>query len=98
MTYAEICSALRAAGVENPGADARLLLEHFCGVSPAAAGFPQAFLTLYIPAVQGREAEAHRQGDPPALRLVPGGVVLPPQLPQEEAPEGVLPGPGPDIL
>ena len=36
MTYAEICSALRAAGVENPGADARLLLEHFCGVSPAA--------------------------------------------------------------
>ena len=36
MTYAEICGALRAAGVENPGADARLLLEHFCGVSPAA--------------------------------------------------------------
>lgn len=35
MTYKQICETLRRGGVESPETDAALLLEHFCGVSPA---------------------------------------------------------------
>lgn len=35
MTYAEICETLRLAGIDSPEDDAALLLERFCGVSPA---------------------------------------------------------------
>ena len=35
MTYKQICETLRRVGVESPETDAALLLEHFCGVSPA---------------------------------------------------------------
>lgn len=35
MTYAEICEILYRAGIQSPEDDAALLLQHFCGVSPA---------------------------------------------------------------
>ena len=47
--------------------------------------------------VQGGKAEAHRLDDGLPLRLVPGGVPPGPELPEEQAPEGVLPGAGPDV-
>lgn len=35
MTYAEICEILYRAGIQSPEDDTALLLQHFCGVSPA---------------------------------------------------------------
>ena len=35
MTYRQICAALLGAGIENARYEARLLLEHFCGVTQA---------------------------------------------------------------
>ena len=35
MTYRQICTALRSAGIENDRDEARLLLAHFCGVPSA---------------------------------------------------------------
>ena len=39
MNYREICGMLQQAGIENPRDEARLLLEHFCGVTPAQLPF-----------------------------------------------------------
>ncbi len=39
MTYKQICHFLRAAGVENDRDEARLLLDHFCGVTGAQLPF-----------------------------------------------------------
>ena len=39
MTYRQICKALDAAGIENARDEARLLLMHFCGVTPAQLPF-----------------------------------------------------------
>lgn len=35
MTYTELCTALSGAGIEDAAHEAALLLEHFCGLSPA---------------------------------------------------------------
>ena len=59
---------------------------------------PGSGILSHVPVVQGRQAEAYRPGDGLPLRLVPGGLPLCPELPEEQAPEGVLPGPGPDVL
>ena len=39
MTYRQICKALQSVGIENARDEARLLLSHFCGVTPAQLPF-----------------------------------------------------------
>ena len=39
MTYRQICQMLEQAGIENARDEARLLLTHFCGVTPAQLPF-----------------------------------------------------------
>ena len=39
MTYRQICAVLQQAGIENARDEARLLLAHFCGVTPAQLPF-----------------------------------------------------------
>lgn len=42
MTYTEICSLLESSGIDNADHEAALLLEKFCGVSPAALPFSKS--------------------------------------------------------
>ena len=61
MTYAEICEILYRAGIQSPEDDAALLLQHFCGVSPARLPLERGrdYDSPDLAAAVGRRAERY---------------------------------------
>ena len=93
MTYRQICMALQSAGIENARDEARLLLSHFCGVTPAPLPFR---MNENFENVALSDAVQHRQAHEPLQYLLGEWEFY--GLPFAVSPDCLIPRPDTELL